>query len=238
MRSIIATGLIFAATGCSYTTELLSPPESPHFSNIHAKYKSTILKESTAADVLETAYMPKYELLSQSRNVIATQGKKNRKNNFWTDIVAFDEDSLPASRKYLIMVAERPGLLSFKRNTNIKFHAEAVLDTDVLYEPYASENARRTAVLQEFLADFREDTKELSKDHKIIHTAAMMVNQAIETVLVELEASPATAVYLESPDGLEFSHINLDKGIIKMRIEDDVAEVEMIIGESGIKWWF
>lgn len=232
MRNAVLTILVFCiSAGCSETMEYIKSRGKPSSQNIYANYDKTVLRESTPTDVLETVHMADHELLSQSGKVIAVQGDTEGKPDFWVTIVAFDEESLPASRKYVAVVNEKPmRFFLVNRLASVEFRGESLLDAQVFDAPYASENARRKAILQQFLDDFHADTEEVAQDNETIHTAVMMINQAVETVLVELEASPAHAAYLSDSKGLEFEHVNLDKGRIQMLIENGIAKVELKIG--------
>ena len=58
----------------------------------------------------------------------------------------------------------------------------------------------------------------------------MLVNQALSAVLTSLDSSPALATRLSKPAGVEFSHLNLDKGKIQMVAIGDVARVKIRLG--------
>lgn len=216
--------------------EFLTPGGKPSDKQIVSNYEQTELKVSRAADVLTQVHMPEYELLSKSKSIIACQGKKRRKWEIWFNAVAFDENELTAKRKYLFIVNERPKKLFTEPWQGVRFDCETVLEGDVLDEPYANENARRVAILKRVLDDFRKDMDEVSSDNKKLKICRMMVNQSLETVLLKLDSSPALASKLSEPEGVSFSHINLDRGRIQMTRVDDVVKIKMRLGSFTKKF--
>ena len=188
----------------------------------------TKLKKSTSADVLMQIHSPKHELLSQSTSVIASQGSTKKGHKIWFNMVSFDEDHIKAQRKYVTVVDERPKFLGVEPWEGLAFDCKVVLAADILDEPYSNDNARRIAILKNILENFRSDVREVAMDNKGIEVCAAMVNQALETVIVRLDAIPATpadAVRLSEAKGLQFEHISLDKGRIRLTIDDDIATV-------------
>lgn len=224
---LVCCGLI---AGCS-VVELFAPSGPPSNAQVYAVYRQTALKQSTSADVLAAFGRPKNELLSQTKSVIASAGeKKKRGYKKWFNMVAFDENELIAKRKYVFIVDERPKLLFAKPWEGVYFDCKMVLPNEVLDEPYASENARRVAILKQVGADTRKDTKEIGADNEVVGRCGMIVGQAIDTVTVKLDGSPALAARLTDPNGLEFSHTSFDKGLLRMVVEDDVATVRLRLG--------
>jgi len=223
--------------GCGvWDWELFKPEESAYDEQISKSYYQTKLKISNAADVLAVIHRPEYELLSQSKSVIASAGQKKRGYKTWFNMVAFDENELTAKRKYLFIVDERPDILFLEPKPNLSFDCEMVLDSNVLNRPYANENARRIAILRQSLENVRKDIDEVGQDNKMLATSGMLINQALETVLVELDRLPALASGLNRESGLEFNHINFDKGKIRMVVEGDVVTVKMRLGPLARKF--
>ena len=210
------------------------------FRDIVKGYDNTVLRESTAADAISMIYYPdcNCELLSQTKNIVASQGQNKRGHKVWFTMVAFDENELTSQRKYICLVDERPKVLFFEPWEALRFNTEMVMDKKVLDEPYADENARRIAVLTQVLENVRADMKEISPDNKKINVLGMMINQAMETILVKLDKSPALAANLSNTEGIEFNHINLDRGRAYMSIEEDIATVKIRLGQyvTKLKW--
>ena len=220
---------VFALGGCA-VVDFVKPNKPPHYRKLRENYKTTKLKESTSSEVLESIHMPEYELLSQSKRVIASAGQKKRTYYSWFNMVSFDENKLTAKRKYLFMINERPKVFFVYPWAGVMYDSEMVLAADVLGEPYESENARRIAILKRVRENLLEDMKEVGPDNKTLAICGMLSNQAFESVLVALDASPALASKLHEAAGVEFSHINLDKGKIQMLVVDDIATVKMMLG--------
>jgi len=191
--------------------EYLLPGGPPDSNSAYYSYYETELNVSNSADVLSTIHLPEYELLSQSKNVVASFGEKRKKGyKKWFKMVAFNEDDLKAKRKYLFIEDERPKFLFLEPWEGLKFDCEVILKSEVLEEPYADENARLIAILQHVLDTFRLDIKEVAADNKALDICGMMVNQALETILVKLDSTPALATRINEDKGMTFNHINLD----------------------------
>ncbi|MHC4604369.1 MAG: hypothetical protein ACYS6W_13675, partial [Planctomycetota bacterium] len=220
--------LVFGLCGCAIV-EYFKPEGPPYDEELSQRYNRTKLKESSSADVLTAIHMPEYELLSQSTSVIASSGQKKKGHKIWFNMVAFDENELTAKRKYLSIVDDRPNILEEPRKY-FSFDCEKVLESEVLEEPYANENTRRIAILKQVLANVRKDIGEVSSDNKMLAVSGMLINQALETVLVKLDSSPVLATKLSEPGGVDFSHINLGRGKIQMLVEDDIVTVKMRLG--------
>jgi len=231
MRHLILSAVVscLALSGCA-VVEFLTPEKPPHYQALWEVYSFTKLRESTAADVLPVIRASKYELLSQSKSVVASSGQKRRTLHTWFNMVAFDENKLTAKRKYLLVINEVPKILFTEPWARLSFDCEMVLDADVLGKPYANENAMRIAILKQMLENARKDLDEVGPDNNTLNTSGMAINQAIEILLVDLQESPARAARLDEPSGLAFHHINLDKGKIQMLTQGDVATVKMMLG--------
>ena len=210
--------------------ELFSPEKEPRDKVISEGYQQIELNHSSAAEVLAVMYLPDYELLSQSRSVIAVSGQKKDGYKNWLRMAAFDEDSLTVTRKYLVIVDEKPKSLFVEPWASLRFDCEMVLDKGVLTEPYSNENARRIEILKQVLNTERADIGQVGLDNKIADTCGMLVGQAMETVLVRLKASPVLAGRLDEDGGLWFEHPSLDQGRIKVDFGDEVVTVDLKAG--------
>ena len=215
--------------GCN-VLEFVRPEGPPFYEQISESYYRTELKTSSSADVLAMINIPEYELLSQSKSVVASLGQKKKGRKIWLKMVAFDENELTVQRKYLLIVDERPKFLFVEPWESLSFDCEMVLGSEVLDEPYADENARRIAILKQVLENVRVDVDELSSDNKMIDICGMLINQALKTVLVKLDSSPVLAAGLSDPAGFEFEHTSFDKGRIKMVVTDDIVTVQIRLG--------
>jgi hypothetical protein len=74
---------------------------------------------------------------------------------------------------------------------------------------------------------------DIGADNATLSLSGMMAGQGMESLLVKLNASPALAARLSEPNGLEFDHINLDKGKLRMVIDNDIVTVKMRLGSFG-----
>jgi len=220
--------VILGLYGCS-VLEQLWPEGPPYDKQLSERYHRTKLKESSSADVLAAIHIPEYELFSQSKSVVVSSGQKKKGHKIWFNMVAFDENELTAKRKYLFIVDDSPNILEEPRK-KLSFDCKMVLEGEVLGEPYSNENARRIAILKRVLANVRRDIDEVSRDNKVLDTGGMLINQALETVLVKLDSSPVLATRLSEPAGVDFSHINLGRGKIQMLVENDIVKVKMRLG--------
>jgi rubredoxin len=219
--------------GCSLWGDFVGffkPEGSPSDEEIFSSYSLTELKKSSAADVLTVLHRPEYELLSQSKSVVASAGEKKKGYKSWLNMVAFNEDEMTAMRKYLLIVNERPKVLFTEPWEGLGFDCEIVLEREILDKPYSNENARRIEILRKVQENAHSDIEELSTDNEIISVSGMLINQGLETVLVKLDVSPALAAKLDKKDAVEFDHLSFNKGKIQMVIVDDVARVKMRLG--------
>jgi len=227
VAKLLAVLCFCGLSGCSYIEpagSLLPPYESA------ATYNQIKLKESTSADVLAVISKPKDELLSQSKSVVASQGQKKNGHKLWLNMVAFDENEPTAKRKCFFLVDEKAESLLMWPKRRLVFDSEMVLESKVLNEPYANENARRIAILKKVLENIRRDVDEVAPDNKIINTCGVLINQTLGTVLQKLDESPALASKLSDAKGFDFDHITLGQGKIKMNVTDDIVEVKVRVG--------
>jgi hypothetical protein len=218
-------------SGCSYYTETFESLAPPYESA--DAYKKTTLKESTSADVLAVITRDD-ELLSQSKSVVASQGIKKKGHKLWLTMVAFDENALTARLKCFFIVDEKAESVPFITRRRLDFDIETVVDSKVLEEPYANENARRIAILEDVLEQIRSDKGEVAPDNKMIEICGGLINQTLTTILQKLKDSPVLATKLSSKNGLGFEHITIGKGTIVMNITDDIAAVRVRSG--GFVW--
>jgi hypothetical protein len=225
--------VVFGLCGCS-VVEYFEPLVPPYDKELSASYHQTKLKESSSADVLATIHRPEYELLSQSKSVVASLGQKKKGHKIWFNMVAFDENKPAARRKYFFVVDEKAKSFLILPRRRLIFDSEMVLETEVLDKPYANENARRIAILEQVLKNVRKDTDELAQDNKMLGICGMLINQTLNTVLQKLDESPVLASKLSGNNGLPFDHITLGKGSIGMGITDDIVKVKVKV--SSLTW--
>lgn len=239
--------VIFGLCGCS---SVVSPyivskwQELPYDANLSGSYYKIKLKKSGALNVLPVIHKPEYELLSQSRSVVASLGQSKDGYKTWFNMVAFDEVKLTAKRKYFFLVDEKvkwlpgsPKRLLIEPRRGLMFDSQMVLETAVLNKPYTADNARQIAQLRQVLKNLRKDIDELGQgvdapgsDNKMLTISGMLLNQVFRTILHILDSSPALAAMLSESGGVEFDHINFGKGKVRMVVEDDTVTVKIRLG--------
>jgi len=207
---------LFGCTAMRY----FKPKETPYDEQLSESYRRTRLKETSAADMLAQIYVSEYEFLSQSRSIIATSGQQGYKS--WFNMVAFGGRELRAQRKYFFVVNDRP--------KSLRFDCEMILGAKVLGGRYMDENARRVAILKQVLGNVRRDVGEVGQDNERLNICGMLIKQTVEAVLIKLDSLPMLASRLGEESGLEFNHINLDKGKIQIVVDGDVVTVKMRAG--------
>lgn len=236
--------------GCSVVQSF--QPESPSYDRLSAVYDNTQLGTTPSLDVLEMVRVPKHEasesteahLVSQSDTIIAAFGRGEQGYATWFTMVTFDEHTMAARRKYFYVVDEKvnvpltqPIHFLTEPKRGLMFDCQTVLESDVLSQPYATEQAKQIAILRRLEEDFRRDLQELSQDKdspgrsdETLSVSGMLVSQVFDAVMLELRQSPVLAGALKAGSGLEFDHISFDKGRIRLLVEGDVATVKIRLG--------
>lgn len=201
-----------------------------------SRYYSTVLKLSTSADILSIIQDEdeEEELLSQSESVVASWVQSRGGSVLSLTMVAFDEEELTAVRKYGFFVNEKVKGYSVVPAKKLRFDAEAVLSVEILEEPYANENEKRIEILKFVLENFRTDMLQISMDSKVLRSSSMMVKQVMNTILVQLDQSPALAARLSRLKGMSFDHMTLGPGRIRMVLDEDIVKVKIKVGKD----WF
>lgn len=208
------------------------PPNK--YEGVFDRYYSTTLKMSTSSDVLAVLQNDD-ELLSTSENVVATWGKAGGKDRtHWFNMVAFDEETMLAIRKYGFILEETRWGLNRTPLPALRFDAEIVMPAEILEAPYPSANARLIEILKESRDAFKDDSAELTYDADVLRGSVMMVQQALNSVVLKLTQSPAYAVNLPLLEGLEFDHPTLSESRIRMVIEEDIVKIKIKAGKP----WF
>jgi hypothetical protein len=239
---LFALILLCGLCGCSVVNYL--QPEQLSREELSASYEQTKLKTSSTLDVLGKIQSVERELVSQSDTMVASSGENKNGYRTWFTMVAFDEHTMIAKRKYFFLVDERAKISSTKlkrclaaRKQGLIFDSQVVLETEVLEKPYATEEARQIGILRQVAGSLRKDIDELSGDtdgpsqgSKTLTISGLLMNQLFETVLLELDKSPVLAKRLSSSSGVEFNHISFDKGSIRMVVEDDTVTVTIGLG--------
>jgi hypothetical protein len=250
-RGILLAAALFVApwlSGCGLGGYL--PPERLPYAKLAVPYNSTRLKISTTLDVLNIARDPRYQfdrdraedvLLTQGDSVVAFSGRSPDSSKTWVNLIAFDEYRLTAKRKYFFLADERMevsptptrGYLIPPRK-GILFDAEFVIDPELLTTPYATEAAQRIAILRWLAEQLQKDVSAVLGDpakptqgSSVISIAGMMMGQTFSGLLIELNKSPGLAQNLSTPRGIEFPHIALGKGRVRLFTQGDMGAVTL-----------
>ena len=222
---------VLALSGCSNSLD--------DYESVFDRYYSTTLKQSTSADVLAMVQEPETELLSQSESVVAAwgiEGKKERTH--WFNMVAFDEEQMNAVRKYGFILKERHWGWNISPEPMLRLDVALVMDAEVLEAAYAGNNEKQVEILKAAKELFTRDAAELTFDSLVLRNSTDMVKQALKSVLVKLERSPAYAVKLPLFEGMAFDHPTLGESRIRMLIEGDIVKIKIKCSRHWFKHWF
>jgi len=239
------TALLFAtvASGCS-----LSGSDKLPYAKLALPYDRTQLKSTTSLDVLNLAHDPAYQflpseaepvLLTQSDTIIAYSGRSAKRLKTWLDMVVLDEFRMTASRKYFFCIDERtttdpsrPGHRWLVPRKGLLFDSEFVVDPEVLTTPYATEEAQKIAIVKWLAERFRNDVTALvgrpkapAQGNEQIVVSGMMVDQVFQGILTELARSPGLAKNLGTDQGVQFPHVSLGEGRLRLLVNNDTAVV-------------
>lgn len=200
---------------------------------IFARYKQTVLKQSTSADVLSFIQDPNTEHLSQSESIMAGWGSDWKERTHWFNMVAFDEQRLTAIRKYAFTLEDYRGP-NTKPRAKLRFDAEMILDDQTLNAAYPTQNQMRVEIVKKIKTSFFDDSQAVDFESQNLQSSSMMATQAMNNLLTRLNQSPALAEDLSKPEGLEFLNMTLGVSRARMLIEDDKVKFKI---KSGF-WWF
>ncbi len=211
-----------------------SPSESQ---TLAIPYRQTEIGQSTSADVIEYFVETPHAVISQSESVVGLYGADKDRKKAWFNIVAFDEDSLTAKRKYFLSSYDRPKEW-FVLKEKLRFDASIMIDPAIMNEAYANADAKRIAILREVRRKFNQDIQQLTKFNRDIGNIGMLANQSMNIVLTELSTNPAYAEQLEYFEGLDFDHPTLDEGKIRLAIDPDgnIVRLKIKIGSVIDDW--
>lgn len=229
-----------ALSGCPYVAEdgrYVRSWFQSHFvdeSKIFDRFYSTRLKYSTSADILNVIQDDENELVSQSESVVASWGEARECSVLWFNMVTFDEEELTAVRKYGFLVNEKAKGFHLVPEEKMRLDAEVVLSAEIIEEPYANENEKRIKILRTVLESFSKDMPQISMDSQVLKSSSMMVKQVLNTVLVQLDQSPALAVKLSRLKGMSFDHMTFGPGRIRMVLTKDIVKVKIKVGKGWL----
>jgi hypothetical protein len=223
---LVLVGLVLS--GCA-VVEYFKREGPPSDGELYGSYTEIELRATGAGEARAVIYDPEYELLSQSKSVITSFGQKKKGYKSWFNMVAFDETRLTANRKYFFLIDEKAKTVPFKSKRRLHFESRMVIESEVLDEPYVDRNVRRIAILKQVLANFRTDMDGVKADNKKLEEFGMLTNHVLETIMRDLDESPALASKLSGAEGVRFDHMTLEKGRIWMEVAEDIADVKVLI---------
>jgi hypothetical protein len=251
---LLALALLCSASGCA-TRRYLSRNRLA-YTRLAAPYSRTQIKASTTLDVLGIVDAPDYrldsqdvgrQLLNQSDLAIALSGQSRDTFKTWVNLIVFDEFRMTARRKYFFCSDERatvapdePSRLLVPPRRGIIFDAECVLPPDILTTPYATDEARLIAVIRWLADQFATDVHDLTRDatksvqaNELVSISGLMMNQTFRGALDELVRSPGLARSLAGKEGVEFPHISLNEGRIRLTVTNDVVTTRIRVNLPG-----
>jgi hypothetical protein len=227
--------VLFMLPGCS-VVNLVKIEGPPSNAEIISGYYGITLKVSSATDSLDEILLPEYELLSQTKRIIAASGQKKDGYKSWLKVAAFDENEKAAKRKYLVIEDEKPKTLFAQPKASAYIECQLTLDKELQDTPYSNQPAKLLAVLNSFRKKTAGDIAEVSADNKTIKLCGGLLNQALSAAITHLETSPAQAAQLNTDTGVSFTHLSLNEGKIQMGIDHDIATVQIKLGSYVQKW--
>ncbi len=221
-------------------------PDKLTYGKLSVPYRSTHLKASTTLDVLNIAQDPNYHfsrddvtaaLLTQGDTVVGYSGRSKDGRKTWLNMVVFDEFRMTAKRKYFFYIDEetetapgKPTQYFIPPRQGIVFDCQFAVDPEILTTPYATEEAQRIALVRWLAGQFGNDVAALmggpknpTQGNEFVLTSGMMVRQVFQGALTELDKSPDLAKNLSDEQGVEFPHLSLKSGHLRLLVENDVA---------------
>ncbi len=232
--------------GCSTVSPWAKARQLSYQAKLSTPYDQIMVKQSVIHDAVPKIQRLKDEpgagfagdeLISHSENVVVSLGQSKDGYQTWFNMVTFQENELNAIRKYFFIVDDKARSFQLRPSRGLRFDCEMVLEKEMPAEPDTTENARRIAILRNALDNLRKDIGELSdntnatgQENEMLDICRMLINQTFEVILRKLDSSPVLATRLSQADGVEFDHINFDKGKIQMVIGTDIVRVKIRLG--------
>jgi hypothetical protein len=243
IRCFISSLLVVSlVAGCSY----VGGRRTAYENELSAPYEQILVKRSIIHDAVPkiqrlneefAPHVAQSELVSHSENVVVSLGQSKDGYKNWFNMVTFHQNELSVERKYFFFVNDKARNIEIKSSRGLRFDCEMVLGKEAFAGGEKSENARRISVLKYIRESFQKDIDELSdeddspdQENQMLEICRLLINQTFEVILRKLESSPIQATRLSQVGGVEFEHINFDKGKIQMFIRGDVATVNIRLG--------
>jgi hypothetical protein len=198
-------------------------------------YNQTTLGKTNSADELNYIAMSQMTLLSTSDTVVASWGQNESGVQQWLNVVAFDETTGFAIRKYFFFVDEKARSYPFVHpQWAARFDGQLTLDKAVLEKPYANKNVRSIAIIKEIQKQFSDDIRKVASDNKNIGLCQMVVNESFEQILLLFTDSPEWASKLDTPEGVTFDHRNYGKGTLYLHETNGIISIAIDTGSQPV----
>ncbi len=245
--------LIFAAlaavtlqAGCSTVSPWTKARHRSRQARLSSPYDQIAVKQSIIQNTVpmiqrlndeSQADLAAAEMISHSENVVVSMGQSKDGYQTWFNMVTFSENELNVVRKYFFVVDDKTKSIQFEPNQGLRFDCEIELEKEVFADPDISDNARKIEILRTVLNYLRKDMNELrdapespDQGNRMIDICRMLINQTFDVTLRKLDRSPVLASRLSQAGGVEFDHINFDKGKIQLLVKGDIATVKIRLG--------
>jgi len=232
--------------GCSTVSPWTKARHRSRQARLSAPYEQIAVKQSIIQNTVpmiqrmndeSQADLAAAEMISHSENVVVSMGQSKDGYQTWFNMVTFSENELNVVRKYFFVVDDKTKSIQFEPNQGLRFDCEIELEKEVFSDPGTSDNARRIEILRTVLNYLRIDMYELRDDpdspdqgNRTIDICRMLINQTFDVILRKLNRSPILASRLSQAGGVEFDHINFDKGKIQLVVIKDIATVKIRLG--------
>jgi hypothetical protein len=242
----VALATVALQAGCSTVSPWTKTRHRSHQARLSAPYEQIAVKQSIIQNTVpmiqrmndeSQAELTAAEMISHSENVVVSMGQSKDGYQTWFNMVTFSENELNVVRKYFFVVDDETKSIQFEPNQGLRFDCEIELEKEVFADPGTSDNARRIEILRTVLNHLRIDMNELRDDpdspdqgNRMIDICRMLINQTFDVILRELNRSPVLASRLSQAGGVEFDHINFDKGKIQLLVTKDIATVKIRLG--------
>ncbi len=244
---VCACSMLMGLMGCAVQQYIPSGPLP--YKQLSAGYFQVSLQKSSALDVIRSmqsqqgALGTKHvetELFSQSDTTSALSGRSKDSDKSWFTLCVFDQYDMTVRRKYFFYMDESamltptpPKRCLIPPQGTLVFDGALVI-SDVLERPHASDAARNIAVLRYIKEKLQQDSGTFDSTHSspgndIVAVSGMLMNQVLGSGLFELDKSPSLASRMIG-QGLRFDHINLNRGRIRLKIQGEVALMRIELG--------
>lgn len=244
----VCTGImLMGLTGCA--VQQFIPAGPLPYKQLSSGYFQINLQQSSALDVIRSMQSqqgklgPKHvetEVFSQSDTTSALSGQSKDSDKRWFTLCAFDQYDMTVRRKYFFYMDESamltptgPKRCLIPARGTLVFDGALVI-SDVLERAHASDVERNIAVLRYVREKLQQDSgtfdgTDASSGNDIVAVSGMLMNQVLGSGLFELDKSPSLAAHMTG-SGLDFDHITLDRGRIRLKIQGEVALMRIELG--------